>query len=85
MLDTFLGALLIFCARLSDVTIGTLRISMLVRGYRTLAASLSFVESLLWLFATSKAIQGIDNPVKILAFGRGLHREHCWVVPLMAG
>jgi uncharacterized protein YebE (UPF0316 family) len=69
--DTILGALLIFVSRLSDVTIGTLRISMLVRGYRKIAGALSFVEALLWLFATSKAIQGIDDPLKFLAFGAG--------------
>ncbi|MEO0408540.1 MAG: DUF5698 domain-containing protein [Cyanobacteria bacterium P01_A01_bin.135] len=66
-----LGALVIFLSRLADVTIGTLRISMLVRGYRAIATGLSFVEALLWLFATSKAIQGVDDPLKFLAFGAG--------------
>ncbi|MGF1495495.1 MAG: DUF2179 domain-containing protein [Elainellaceae cyanobacterium] len=70
-LDTLSGALLIFCSRLTDVTIGTLRISMLVRGYRRIAGILSFIESLLWLFATGQAIQGMDNPLKFLAFGAG--------------
>lgn len=70
-LDIIFGALLIFLTRLTDVTIGTLRISMLVRGYRQIAGVLSFIEALLWLFATSKAIQGIDDPLKFLAFGAG--------------
>ena len=65
------GALLIFFARLTDVTIGTLRISMMVRGYREIAAALSFIEALLWLFATGTAIKGMDSPLKFLAFGAG--------------
>lgn len=69
--DVFIGAVVIFLSRLADVTIGTLRISMLVRGYRKIAGVLSFVEALLWLFATSRAIQGIDDPVKFFAFGAG--------------
>ncbi|MEB3213622.1 MAG: DUF5698 domain-containing protein [Leptolyngbyaceae bacterium] len=69
--ETIFGTAIIFCSRLTDVTIGTLRISMLVRGYRKIAVTLSFIESLLWLFATSKAIQGIDDPLKFLAFGAG--------------
>jgi uncharacterized protein YebE (UPF0316 family) len=70
-MNTLFGMLLIFFSRLADVTIGTLRISMLVQGYRRIATALSFVEALLWLFATGKAIQGLDDPFKFLAFGAG--------------
>lgn len=69
--EILLGSLAIFLSRLADVTIGTLRISMLVRGYRAIATGLGFAEALFWLFATSKAIQGIDDPLKIFAFGAG--------------
>lgn len=69
--DTFLGVLLIFCSRIADVTIGTLRISMLVRGYRRIAGVLSFMESLVWLFGAGQAIRGLDNPLKFLAFAGG--------------
>jgi len=57
--------------RLTDVTIGTLRISMLVRGYRYIAGGLSFVEALLWLLATGTAVRNMDDPLKFVAFGAG--------------
>lgn len=44
---------------------------MMIRGYRWVASGLSFVEALLWLFATGTAIKGMDSPVKFLAFGAG--------------
>ncbi|MGF1512556.1 MAG: DUF2179 domain-containing protein [Elainellaceae cyanobacterium] len=69
--ENLLGALALFFSRLADDTLGTLRISMLVRGYRAIATGLGFAEALFWLFATSKAIQGIDDPLKIVAFGAG--------------
>lgn len=40
--DALLGALLIFSLRIVDVSLGTLRIGMLVRGKRTAAGALSF-------------------------------------------
>lgn len=70
-IEILAGSLLIFCLRLADVAAGTLRISMLVRGYRLLAGGVSFLESLLWLVATAKALTGLDNPLKFVAFAAG--------------
>lgn len=63
--------LLIFTMRLGDVTLGTLRISMLVRGYRFVAAVLSFLESLLWLIATAQVLTSLSNPSQFVAFAGG--------------
>lgn len=57
--------------RLADVSIGTIRIGMLVRGYRNIAGALSFIESLLWLFATAQVLTSLDNPIKFIAFAGG--------------
>ena len=43
--------LLIFLARLTDVTIGTMRIIFVSRGFRFIAACAGFFEILVWLFA----------------------------------
>lgn len=66
-----LNALLIFLLRIADVSVGTLRVNVLVRGYRGLAVALSFVECLIWLSATARVLTQLDNPVNILAFAGG--------------
>lgn len=71
LLENWPEILFIFTMRLGDVSLGTLRISMLVRGYRLLAAALSFLESILWLIATAKVLTSLQNPSQFLAFAGG--------------
>ena len=47
----YVGLLLIFCARIVDVSCGTVRILFLVRGRRALAAMIGFVEVMIYLTA----------------------------------
>jgi uncharacterized protein YebE (UPF0316 family) len=70
-LSLLLGALLIFSMRIADVSLGTLRIVMLVRGRRRLAGMLGFCESLIWLLAASQVIGNLDNPLKLVAYAGG--------------
>jgi uncharacterized protein YebE (UPF0316 family) len=63
-----LSALLIFTMRIVDVSIGTVRLIVLVRGQRVLAGILGFFESLIWLTATAQVVTNLDNPLKVLAF-----------------
>lgn len=65
------SALLIFFMRIADVSLGTLRIVMLVRGRRSLAGLLGFCESLIWLLAASQVIGNLDNPLKLVAYAGG--------------
>ena len=51
-MEAILGGLLIFCLRLSDVTLGRLRILMTVRGRKLLAATICFVEVTIFIVAT---------------------------------
>ena len=44
-----LGLVLIFCARILDVSCGTVRILFLVRGKRIMAAAIGFVEVMVYL------------------------------------
>ena len=67
----FLSALSIFFLRILDVSIGTLRIGMLMRGRRTLAGVCSFVESLIWLSAAAQVLTNLDNPAKFIAYAGG--------------
>ena len=61
----------IFLAEMCVVTIGTLRIIFIARGWRFLAPILGFFEVVTWLFAISQVMQHLNSPVCFLAFALG--------------
>ncbi|ADK80322.1 DUF2179 domain-containing protein [Sediminispirochaeta smaragdinae] len=63
--------LLIFFARIADVTIGTMRIVFVARGQKLIAPLLGFFEVLIWLIALTKIMQNLGNPVTYFAYGAG--------------
>lgn len=69
---TVLGnALLIFCLRLTDVSMGTVRTIMVMRGMRRVAALIGFVEVSIWVVAISRVIGNLDSVWSVLAYGGG--------------
>lgn len=63
--------LLVFLARIIDVSIGTLRIIFVSKGFKGLAALLGFFESLIWVLAISQVFQNLSNWVTYVAFAAG--------------
>src|SRR5450759_4148995 len=63
--------LLIFLARICDVSIGTLRIIYVSKGKRNIAPILGFFEVLIWITAISKIMQNLDNYVNYIAYAAG--------------
>lgn len=63
--------LLIFIARVCDVTIGTVRIIFVSRGKKYLAPLLGFFEVLIWILAISRIMQNLDNYVNYIAYAGG--------------
>jgi uncharacterized protein YebE (UPF0316 family) len=63
--------LLIFLARISDVTLSTIRIIFVMSGKRNLAPVLGFFEALIWLIAISQIIQNIGSPASYIAYAGG--------------
>ena len=63
--------LLVFCARIVDVSAATLRVIFLMQGNKKLAPILGFFESLIWLTAISQILQNIDNIFSYIAFPSG--------------
>lgn len=63
--------ILIVLARISDVTVGTLRIVMVSKGQKRIAPLLGFFEVIIWLVTMSKIIQNMDNWVAYVAYGAG--------------
>lgn len=62
---------LIFCARVTDVSMDTMRVIFVSRGVRLLAAGLGFFEILIWLLAISATMQNMTNPLCYVAYAGG--------------
>lgn len=63
--------LLIFLARISDVSISTLRIMLMMSGRMRISAVMGFFESMVWLLAISQILQNINNPITYIAYAGG--------------
>lgn len=57
----FFMCLKIFLARIIDVSIGTVRTVLVVKGNRLLGAILAFFEVFIWFFAAREALNTIDS------------------------
>jgi len=63
--------LLIFLARITDQTIGTIRLIYAAKGFKYLAPVVGFFESLIWLTAISQIMKHLDNIYCYFAFAGG--------------
>jgi uncharacterized protein YebE (UPF0316 family) len=70
--------LLIFMARVTDVSLGTMRIILVSRGQRRTAPLIGFVEILVWLVALGQVVQNLDRPINYLAYAGG-YATGTWV------
>ncbi len=71
LFDYLIMPLLIFCARVGDVSINTLRIMFMMNGKKNIAPFLGFFEALIWLLAIGQIFQNIDNPLSYVAYASG--------------
>ena len=55
--------LLIFVARIADVSFGTVRVIFVSRGLKYLAPIVAFFEVLIWLMAIGQIMKNLSNPV----------------------
>ncbi len=70
-MELILGYLFIFFARLTDVSMATIRMIMVVRGKRFIAALIGFFEVSIYVMAIGKVLSGLDNPINILVYASG--------------
>jgi uncharacterized protein YebE (UPF0316 family) len=79
-MDTFINSgifnwvilpVLIFMARVLDVSLGTIRIILVSKGQKVLAPLLGFFEVLIWLVAIGQVMQNLTNVLCYLAYGAG--------------
>jgi len=73
MSNVLLVTLLIFLARMTDVSMGTLRQIMIIRGQRKIGPVIGFFEIMIWATAVSQVIPqlSISNIHYLLAFAGG--------------
>lgn len=63
--------LLVFAARVIDVSLGTLRIIFISRGKKHLAPLLGFVEVFIWIVVVSQLVREVNNWASYLAYAAG--------------
>jgi len=63
--------LLIFCSRILDQSIGTMRLIFVSKGYKNIGPFLGFFEVIIWLLAVTQVLQHLTNPMSYIAYGAG--------------
>lgn len=71
LLPAALVPIFIFFARILDVSIGTIRIMFVSKGYRGKATMLGFVEVFIWIIIVAQIFQNLDNWMNYIAYAGG--------------
>jgi uncharacterized protein YebE (UPF0316 family) len=71
MLNLVLGAVLIMCMRICDVTFGTFRILLVSQGKKYHAGIAGFFEVLIWIFAMRYIVQHMDQNINLFGYALG--------------
>jgi uncharacterized protein YebE (UPF0316 family) len=69
--QAWLTAGLIFLLRVSDMTLDTLRVLMVMRGKKGIAWILGFFQSAIFILAISSVLTHLDNPLNIIGYAAG--------------
>lgn len=63
--------ILIFLSRIIDVSMGTIRIIFVSKGFKRMAPIIGFFEILIWIVVVSKVIDNLDNWIGYVAYAGG--------------
>lgn len=63
--------LMIFFARICDVSLGTIRVIFISKGVKYLAPVIGFFEVIIWLLAIGQVMNNLTNAVCYIAYGAG--------------
>lgn len=70
-------AILIFCARVIDVSLGTIRIIFISKGKKFFASFLGFIEALIWLCAINQIMNGVTAFWMYIVYAAGFATGTC--------
>ncbi len=62
---------LVFLARMTDVSLGTVRLIFVIAGWRWRAAALGFVEVTIWALAIGGLISSVTHPAMLACYAGG--------------
>lgn len=66
-----LGYILIFVARVIDVSMATVRTLLVVQGLKIQASILGFFEIIIYVLALNSVVGALDNPMNLLVYAIG--------------
>jgi uncharacterized protein YebE (UPF0316 family) len=69
--DFLILPLFIFCLRICDVTLDTMRIIFMTKGFKRLAPIIGFFEVLIWIVAITRIMQNLNSWVCYVAYAGG--------------
>lgn len=70
-MSAWLFAGLIFMLRVSDMTLDTLRVLVVMRGRKPVAWILGFFQSMIYVLAISSVLSNLHNPLNLLGYAAG--------------
>lgn len=70
-IQALLGAGLIFLLRVSDMTLDTLRVLVVMRGKKGIAWVLGFFQASIFVLAISSVLSNLDNPLNVIGYAAG--------------
>lgn len=65
------GPLVIFCLRIGDVSLTTVRTILIVRGQRLLVPVIAVFETLIWILAIGAALRHLNDPWHVAGYVGG--------------
>jgi uncharacterized protein YebE (UPF0316 family) len=65
------GPLVIFAARIVDVSLDTLRVLFAIRGRRIISGTLGFFQAIVFIVAVGSAIAHLDSVMHVLGYASG--------------
>jgi uncharacterized protein YebE (UPF0316 family) len=69
--QAWLGASFIFCLRVCDMSLDTLRVLFVMRGKKKVAWVLGFFQSAIYILAIAKVLTQLNNPLNIIGYAAG--------------
>jgi uncharacterized protein YebE (UPF0316 family) len=63
--------LVIFCMRVTDVTLDTLRVLLMVRNAKWQVPLIGFVQVTIWVIAVTAVVQNLHSPLHIIGYSGG--------------
>ena len=61
----------IFFARVTDVSLATIRVLMVMRAHRLVAATLGFFEIIIYILALNRVVNHLDTPLNLVVYALG--------------